>query len=117
MKPTKYDTFITEIVSPDAYRNGVSIWVSAEPESRTPEEAVQDPKNDGLAMGINEMVSKHGLWGWCTIRVTAIKRGDIGHAYLGGCSYQDAKDFVVRSSGYYEELVYEAMNNLKPHNR
>jgi hypothetical protein len=46
-------------------------------------------------------------------RVQALKSGfDLGQAYLGGCSgYKKDVDFV--GSGYYEQMVDEAISDAK----
>jgi len=60
---------------------------------------------------VNEMIEENGLWGWCDVEVKASWRDFEGHAYLGACSYKDKEDFVS-ISGYYEDLVEEALEDL-----
>jgi hypothetical protein len=50
-------------------------------------------------------------WAWCVVRVTA-KWGDYeGHAYLGGCSYRDEREFT-HPDGYYPQMKAEALEDL-----
>lgn len=51
-------------------------------------------------------------WAWCTIRVTCKWKAWYGVAYLGGVSVQDEGDFTFGNSDYYEQLQYEALEDL-----
>lgn len=63
-----------------------------------------------------EMVDKHGLWGWCDVEVRLSKQIDpfgpvaTGSAYLGGCSYADQADFMT--GGYMPQMLEEAIQSL-----
>ena len=50
-------------------------------------------------------------WAWAAVTVCAEYAGVEGLAYLGGCSYADAKDFREHS-GYYSDMVEEALSEL-----
>ncbi len=56
------------------------------------------------------------VWAWCWVRVTARVEieGEVflGTASLGGCSYENEEDFKA-TSGYYEDLKKEAIEDLK----
>lgn len=55
------------------------------------------------------------VWAWASVTVTVtpkvLCKGLEGSAYLGCCSYEDEKDFV-KNSGYYEDMVQEALEFL-----
>lgn len=50
-------------------------------------------------------------WLWCTVRVTARFKGLEGHAYLGGCAYENEADF--KKGGYYEQMQTEALEAIQ----
>jgi hypothetical protein len=54
--------------------------------------------------------SEWNEWAWCCVKVTAKLAGFEGHDYLGGCSYNDEKDF--KQGGYYEDMKNVATDNL-----
>lgn len=66
-----------------------------------------------LLTGFEEMVEKHGLWGWCYVRVEATwpeapyMRGTAG---LGCCSYESEEAF--RKDAYFADLVKDAVEDL-----
>lgn len=66
---------------------------------------------DRFVEAVEEMVDKHGLWGWCMVEVTARLANTKGTAHLGGCSYEDEEDF--KKGGYYEQMVEEAIAELQ----
>jgi hypothetical protein len=47
-------------------------------------------------------------WAWCTVAVTVSDGDAEGVAYLGGCSYADAEDFMA-NSGYFSDMLDEAL--------
>jgi hypothetical protein len=49
-------------------------------------------------------------WAWAQVDVRAECGGQTGHAYLGGCSYQDENDF--KRGGYLPQLQEEAREDL-----
>ena len=53
----------------------------------------------------------NNIWLWCQVTVTAKYKGLEGHAYLGGCAYDNEKDF--KKGGYYEQMQEEAFEELK----
>lgn len=56
------------------------------------------------------MIDKHGLWGWCSVCVTASWRGISASTYLGTCSYENEEAF--RADDYYKTLVHDAVAEL-----
>jgi hypothetical protein len=63
---------------------------------------------------IQELCRKidNGCYQWFAVRVEASKRGIIlGRAYLGGCLYDNAIDFI--KDDYYEDLVHESIKEAK----
>jgi len=50
-------------------------------------------------------------WAWCTVHISVEWKGFFGHSYLGCCSYKSEKDFV-ENSGYYADMVQEALSDL-----
>jgi hypothetical protein len=59
----------------------------------------------------DEMVMKHGLWGWCCVCVKVIWRGIAGQAYLGGCSYENEDNFR-EDAETLDGLVIDALADL-----
>lgn len=51
------------------------------------------------------------IWAWADVTVTARYHHWKGEAYLGGCCYDDAKDFIA-NSGYYEQMQQDALDDL-----
>jgi len=63
---------------------------------------------------IEDMIIKNSEWNpwaWCAIRVTANWNNLIGEDYLGGCSYENERDFIL-NSGYYEDMKQFALDDL-----
>lgn len=58
-----------------------------------------------------EMVDKHGIWGWCCVKLEVQWRGLTARTYLGAASYAGETDFV-ENSGFYEDMVNEALDAL-----
>jgi hypothetical protein len=109
MRESRYCTLMEK--RPD----GTEIWVAAEPEDVSP---AQEAKAIGggahgksFVAAVVRMRREHGRWGWCTIRVTAVRQGEYGHAYLSCCSYVNAKGF--RMGAYYDQKVAEAIAQLE----
>lgn len=50
------------------------------------------------------------IWAWCTVEVQAEFKGITASDHLGGCSYNDEKDFMA--GGYYEDMVKTAVGEL-----
>lgn len=63
--------------------------------------------------GIIRRLERGDLWAWCTVKVTATIEGcdEVGTNYLGGCSYEDEKDFCAEG-GYYKDMCHEAREDL-----
>ena len=71
---------------------------------------------DDTEEDIAEMCRKidAGLLSWFVVRVRASKHGIVlGEAYMGGNLYDDARQFVTESDGYYEDLIAEAILSAK----
>lgn len=70
----------------------------------------------GFVESVQENLKKSRRWGWCTVAITAsIKFGDRkieATTYLGACSYISKQDFI-ENSGYYEQMVTEAVEGLE----
>ena len=81
----------------------------------TPHDEDHYPQDEGYAPGvvedIQEMIDKHGLWGWCWVDVQVRYGPLVGNATLGGCSYKDEDDF--KRGGYYEQMVEEALDEVQ----
>jgi hypothetical protein len=103
----------------------MKISLTATPEDISPESA---EKQNGYADGFAEAVKivldripssdpRDLAWGWGTVEVKVEFRvsGDkkVGYAYLGGCSYLNAEDFV-KNSAYFQDMVNEAIAGAKP---
>ncbi len=72
-----------------------------------------DPETDReTAEYIQAALDAGNRWAWCCVQVTAALPGiDVeGTAYLGCCSYGNAKDFMI--DGYYDGMVLEALQEL-----
>lgn len=71
---------------------------------------------DDVKEAFQEMVDKHGIWGWCTVEVRLSKQlvpfGEVitGSNYMGGCSYMDQADFMT--GGYMPQMLEEAIDSL-----
>ena len=97
----------------------VTITVSAEENDISPEESYDIPgikrstrDAEGFVDAVDEMIEKHGLWGWCQVTVT-VRLGPLtGEAHMGGCSYESEDDFI-QSSGYYNDMVSDAIADLQ----
>lgn len=96
----------------------ITIKLHAEAETVTPKDA---EKQNKYCNGFADTVTKTkkeatAPWGWCTVVVTAEythnKKVYMGTATIGLCSYLNELDFVY-NSGYYTDLVKEALDDLK----
>jgi hypothetical protein len=71
---------------------------------------------DGTPEYIAELLEKidNGYYSWFAARVQAFKNGVLlGENHLGGCLYENCKDFVKESGGYYEDMVFNAIKEAK----
>ena len=50
-------------------------------------------------------------WAWACVKMECHWKGLTGTDYLGGCSYEDEKDFIEHS-GYYEDMKQTAYADL-----
>ena len=97
----------------------VTITLRAEENDIGPEESYDIPgikrstrDAEGFVDAVNEMIEKHGLWGWCQVTVT-VRLGPLtGEAHISGCSYESEDDFI-QSSGYYDDMVSDAIADLQ----
>lgn len=89
----------------------IKITVHCEKEKYSPESA---EKKQGYVAGFAEtvrtMCSRYNSpWGWCTACVTVtLPDGRSDVACLGECSYQSDIDFI-QNSGYFVDMVNEAI--------
>jgi len=62
---------------------------------------------------IKEIINKacDNIWAWCTIKLEVYFKGLKGVDYLGCCSYDSEKEFK-ENSGYYDDMVKNAYNDL-----
>lgn len=96
----------------------VVITITAEDEDESPAESYMIPgiygpgeDCDAFVEAVDEMVEKHGLWGWCEVVVSARLGPLEGFSHLCGSSYEDAEDF--KADGYYPQMVEEAIAELQ----
>jgi hypothetical protein len=97
----------------------IRIKVTAYAEEQTVEQAAKE-NNDvaGFAKSVRQVRAQcrekniSEIWSWCCIAVRATIRTKgqkySGVAYLGECSYVGKDDFIA-NSGYYEDLLDEAV--------
>jgi hypothetical protein len=100
-----YETLHTES------RNGFDIVFSVTHEDTHPRELFDDSIDD-----IDEMCRKidDGYLAWFVARVQAFKNGvELASDYLGGCLYDNARDFVKESGGYYEDMIETVITEAK----
>lgn len=70
--------------------------------------------------------AREGGWHWFQARIQVIYRDDdnpkhwvvprrlvLGENYLGGCSYHSLEDFIAPGSGYFRDMVHEAVREAK----
>jgi hypothetical protein len=50
-------------------------------------------------------------WAWCSVRVVGTYKGIEEDDFLGGCSYESEKDFIV-NSGYYDDMRNEVYQRI-----
>lgn len=67
--------------------------------------------DEELATEIEERLERGDTWAWCQVGVTASYAGLTGSDFLGGCSYEDERNFVD-SGGYYDDMMTEAIEEL-----
>lgn len=71
-----------------------------------------DPEQD--RKDENEIINRLNdgdVWAWCLVEVRAEFRGLIGHDSLGCCCYANEDEFKA-DSGYYEDMVGNAVAEL-----
>jgi len=71
-----------------------------------------DDEIDRLAEDdVVRQLSEGNVWAWCCITVRATWGPLVGEDHLGACSYANLEDF--QHGGYYEDMVMEAIFNLR----
>lgn len=93
----------------------ISLTIEAEPEDIAPEFYLSF-KNTGFdhtdtIRHIRQRLNLGQQWAWCCVNVTARYELWTGTAYLGCCSYKNKTDFIA-NSGYYKQMVQEALDDL-----
>ena len=66
---------------------------------------------DEVADGIQTMIDRYGLWGYCQVEVRVSWQGIEANDFLGACSYESEKDFID-CGDYYDDMVLTAIDNL-----
>jgi hypothetical protein len=95
-----YETLHTET------RDGFDIVFSVAPETETPDGHFDDDGETAAAI-------RDGEFEWFIARVEAKKQGiTLGTAYLGGCCYRSAGEFVT-AGDYYDDMVKEAISEAR----
>ena len=86
----------------------IKFSISIEPEIESPERMEM---NQYALDWIQEQLERGNEWAWCCVTVTAELEGFKGKAHLGGCAYEDERQFKI--DGYYEDLCAEAKADLE----
>ena len=98
---TYWETIHTET------REGFEIIVSVAPEDNDPRDHFDDDGETAQAIA-------EGRYEWFMVRVEARAAGvTLGTAYLGGCCYERASDFVRAPSDYYADMIDEASDEAR----
>jgi len=87
--------------------DGFDIVCAVTPEDTHPRDSFDETPED-----MAEMCRKIdlGLLDWFVVRVQAYRCGVLlGESYLGGNLYNNAREFVTESGGYYDDLIFEAI--------
>jgi hypothetical protein len=88
-------------------REGFEIVVSIAPEDEDPRDHFDDDGETAQAIA-------DGEYEWFMARVEARAAGvTLGTAYLGGCCYERASDFVRAPSDYYADMIAEALDEAR----
>lgn len=94
----------------------LAINVQAIPETLTPEQQWDD---DVAVRDIRAAMSRHGIWGWCQVVLTAELTLDsmttiTTSAIAGCCSYDSEKDFREGAGAEtFSELRQEALDAMR----
>jgi len=92
-------------------KSGFSIVVSVAPEDLHPRDMFDD-SIDNIA-DICDRIDR-GLLHWFIVRVEAYKAGVLlGADYLNGNLYDNARQFITESGGYFDDMVHEAINQAR----
>lgn len=67
-------------------------------------------ENDEVIAGILRDVENGNDWAWCDVEVRAEFADMVGCDHLGGCSYENEKEFTA--GGYYDDMVNAAVEEL-----
>lgn len=74
--------------------------------------------HDEMMRNIDRRLRQGDLWAYCHVAVSAVwdnpntGRRYVGRDTLGGCSYEDMRDFM-ENSGYFDDMVREAWDALQ----
>jgi hypothetical protein len=93
---THYEIIHTDII------DGFTVTLSVAPEDTDPRDHFDDDGETAQAIA-------DGRYDWFMARVDASREGvTLGSDYLGGCCYDTAHAFI-RDSGYYNDMVQNAI--------
>lgn len=87
----------------------VEVSFEAEPEEDSP--GTQASMDEECVKYIKDQIRRGNPFAWFTAKVTVKWGTYCHHEYLGGCSYKSEEDFV-KNSGYYEDMVTTALEEL-----
>jgi hypothetical protein len=73
--------------------------------------AIDEETDRQIVNNIISQLNDGNEWAWCSVNVKAKWKGLEGNDYLGGCSYESEKDFIV-NSGYYQDMKQIAYDDL-----
>ena len=94
----------------------LTVFVDALPEIDAPEGNASawddEDANRAYWAEIRDRMDSGDEWAWCIVRVTVTDGETEGTAYLGGCCYANARDFV-ENSGCMEDLATEALERYR----
>jgi hypothetical protein len=67
--------------------------------------------DEACVQWIRDQLASGNEWAWCTIKISVSYGGLTANDYLGACSYESEKDFVL-GGGYYDDMVTTALKEL-----
>ena len=86
-------------------KDGFEIVLSITPEDMPPD---WDETEEQRAETLRKI--EDGTWVYFIARVEACKEGiALGTSYLGGCCYENVRQFLKESDEYYQDMVHEAI--------
>jgi hypothetical protein len=90
----------------DTIRQQADITITIHPEDTHPRDSFEDAQDISSILESLE----HNLWAWCVVQVTARWKGLTATDYLGGCSYENEREF--RRCGYYSDMKHNCIADL-----